>query len=460
MKKRIVFGAIVAALWLALPAAAAAPIVSLGTGVLEVPVGQTVPLPVSVADIQDLYGIEFHLRFDPAVVQVADADPSTNGVQVAEGDFLSADFVAQNEVDNQAGTIDYAVMQVNPNEPRSGGGTLLTIRFQGVGAGRTSQLEVEAIVLTTRDGDVIPVTVTDEEIRVKDAPAVGDTATPSPTSGPPAAPPSVTATPQSPALGDTRRRHSRARRPPRSRPPQCLRRPRQRQTGYPSHRQRPSQDSLVPRLPPGRPRWWRPERQQPPVPLPSRRRPSGRHHCPARLWTRPVNPGDGGESIVEQSGQGHPGPWRPGETRRWRTTTESARAAGLPRTSSRGRRPARPGGGRGGGDAMAIVAPPARVRPAAVINRRHAVVVCANPLLWRFFTYRAARLSGVGQRWLPASSAAMIGLVFSFDISGSLAYNSVKCDHRLVSLLLCDVHQFAMVLAFCPAVRERPRVVI
>ena len=203
MKKRIVFGAIVAALWLALPAAAAAPIVSLGTGVLEVPVGQTVPLPVSVADIQDLYGIEFHLRFDPAVVQVADADPSTNGVQVAEGDFLSADFVARNEVDNQAGTIDYAVMQVNPNEPRSGGGTLLIIRFQGVGAGRTSQLEVEAIVLTTRDGDVIPVTVTDEEIRVKDAAAIGDTATPSPTSGPPAAAPPVTATPQSPALDDT-----------------------------------------------------------------------------------------------------------------------------------------------------------------------------------------------------------------------------------------------------------------
>ena len=39
-------------------------------------------------------------------------------------------------------------------------------------------------------------------------------------------------------------------------------------------------------------------------------------------------------------------------------------------------------------------------------------MVCANPLLWRFFTYRAARLFGVGQRWLPASSAAMIGLFF------------------------------------------------
>ena len=382
MKKRIVFGAIVAALWLALPAAAAAPIVSLGTGVLEVPVGQTVPLPVSVADIQDLYGIDFHLRFDPAVVQVADADPSTSGVQVAEGDFLSADYVAQNEVDNQAGTIDYAVTQVNPSEPRSGGGTLLIIRFQGVGAGRTSQLEVEDIVLTTRDGDVIPVTVMDKEIRVKDAPPVGDTATPSPTSGPPAAPPSVTATPQSPALGDT--------------PPPAF-------TSTPTPAVEVATMSLPPSATPDQVSI-APSATQPgqPGPATATRPPqmvaTGATAAPGAITVAPpsgaedtfvpldsghdpINPGVGGESIVEQSGQGHPGPWRPGETRRRRTTTESARAAGLPRTSNRGRRPVRPGGGRGGGHALAIVAPPARVRPAADINRRHAVVVCANPLL-------------------------------------------------------------------------------
>ena len=306
-----------AALWLALPAAAAAPIVSLGTGVLEVPVGQTVPLPVSVADIQDLYGIDFHLRFDPAVVQVADADPSTNGVQVAEGDFLSADFVARNEVDNQAGTIDYAVMQVNPNEPKSGGGTLLTIRFQGVGAGRTSQLEVEAIILTTRDGDVIPVTVTDEEIRVKDAPAIGDTATPSPTSGPPAAPPSVTATPQSPALGDTP-------------PPAFTITPTpvgEAATVSPPPSATPDQVSIAPsatlpgQLGPA-------TATKPPqmVATGATAAPVAITVAPPSVGKTPLSsstpetvqstPRSGGESIVEQSGQGHPGPWRPGETRR------------------------------------------------------------------------------------------------------------------------------------------------
>ena len=74
---------------------------SLGGAVLEVAAGQTAPLSVAVTDVQDLYGMELHLRFDPAVVQVADADPGKDGIQVAAGDFLSADFVAQNQADNR-----------------------------------------------------------------------------------------------------------------------------------------------------------------------------------------------------------------------------------------------------------------------------------------------------------------------------------------------------------------------
>ena len=134
-----------------------------------------------MTDVQDLYGLEIHLRFDPAVVQVADADPGKDGIQVAAGDFLSADFVAQNQADNQAGSIDYAVTQVNPNEPRSGSGTLLVIRFQGGAAGGASQLEVTNGLLTTRDGDLIPVTFASGEVRVKGASAVAGNATATPT---------------------------------------------------------------------------------------------------------------------------------------------------------------------------------------------------------------------------------------------------------------------------------------
>jgi hypothetical protein len=86
-------------------------------------------------------------------------------------------------------------------------------------------------------------------------------------------------------------------------------------------------------------------------------------------------------------------------------------------------------------------------------------VVCANPLWWRFFTYRTARLSGLGQRWFSAPSAAMIGLFFCLtdQVLWHTIVLSVTTDP--CPFFVCDVHQFAMVLAFCPAVHERPRVV-
>ena len=200
MKKLITMLALLVTASLAFPAAAAAPTVSLGNAVLEVAAGQTAPLSVAVTDVQDLYGLEIHLRFDPAVVQVTDADPGKDGIQVAAGDFLSADFVAQNQANNEAGSIDYAVTQVNPKEPRSGSGTLLVIQFQGSAAGRASQLEVTSGILTTRDGDVLPVTFTSGEVRVKGASAAGQTPTPSPTSRRETAAPTLSPTPQ-PAVG-------------------------------------------------------------------------------------------------------------------------------------------------------------------------------------------------------------------------------------------------------------------
>jgi hypothetical protein len=186
--------AIIATACLALPAVAAGPTVALGNSVLELDAGQVQPLSITVSDVQALYGLEIHLRFDPTVVQVADADPAREGVQVAAGDFLSADFVAQNQADNQSGSIDYAVTQVNPNEPKSGSGTLLVVQFQGSAAGRGSQIEVVNGILTTRDGELIPATFAKGEIKVKGA-SSGSEPPPTFTPQPQAAPPSATVQP-------------------------------------------------------------------------------------------------------------------------------------------------------------------------------------------------------------------------------------------------------------------------
>ncbi len=194
-----------AVLWLAsgaAPAAAAAdPTVSLGPPALELAAGQTAALPVAVTEIRDLYGFEIHLRFDPTVVQVADADLASAGIQMAPGSFLSADFVALNRADNQTGTIDYAATQLNPQEPRSGSGTLLIIQFRGVAAGRSGFLQATSVFLSTRDGDPIPVTVTSGEISVTAAATAENSATPSPTEERRTATPSASATSKPPGAG-------------------------------------------------------------------------------------------------------------------------------------------------------------------------------------------------------------------------------------------------------------------
>lgn len=99
------------------------------------------PLAVEIVldNVVDLYGAEVHLAFDPAVLQVQDADPETSGEQIALGEVLSErrHFVAVNRVDNQKGTIDLVVTLVNPAEPLQGRLVLATFSVLAVGAGTT-----------------------------------------------------------------------------------------------------------------------------------------------------------------------------------------------------------------------------------------------------------------------------------------------------------------------------------
>jgi hypothetical protein len=58
-----------------------------------------------------MHGVEVHLSFDPAKLQVVDADSSLDGVQIAaeEGLFPFAEQVVVQNVDNAAGTILFAM---------------------------------------------------------------------------------------------------------------------------------------------------------------------------------------------------------------------------------------------------------------------------------------------------------------------------------------------------------------
>jgi len=128
-------------------------------------VGATVVLDIKIENVSNLYGAEVHLTFDPTLVEVVDAEPDADGIQITSGTFLAPDFVGRNTVDNTAGKIDYAIAQLPPDSPVNGSGILATITFRGKAEG-ASDLSFESALLASPDGQAIPSTTQNGSITV------------------------------------------------------------------------------------------------------------------------------------------------------------------------------------------------------------------------------------------------------------------------------------------------------
>jgi len=187
-----------------LPAAAAGQnaVVRSDPAQLEVNAGQIATLSVVLADAQNVYGIDVSATFDPQLVEVVDADPAKDGIQATPGAFPKPDFVARNVADNQAGTLRYAITQINPTEPASGTGVLFTVQLQAKAAGGEAPFTIGPLEMADRTGQLLDVQAESSVIRVvpaeqatpTQAPAAAVTeSTPAPT--PAAAGPTATPTP-------------------------------------------------------------------------------------------------------------------------------------------------------------------------------------------------------------------------------------------------------------------------
>ena len=99
-------------------------------------VAATLQVDLYVANVANLYGADIKFGFDPSIVQVVDVDPFMPGVQIQPlSGFLSPDLVVRREANNVAGTIQYAVTQLNPTPPVSGSGSLARVTFQPLTSG-------------------------------------------------------------------------------------------------------------------------------------------------------------------------------------------------------------------------------------------------------------------------------------------------------------------------------------
>lgn len=132
---------------------------------LQMAEGETATVEVLVEDVEGLYGLDIRLGYDASIVEVVDANPDSNGIQLRPGDLLNLDFVVKNEADNEEGTTWFAMTQLNPSEAVSGSGTAFSITFRGKRAGSTP-LSITYTQLATRSGEEIPASTEDGEIRV------------------------------------------------------------------------------------------------------------------------------------------------------------------------------------------------------------------------------------------------------------------------------------------------------
>jgi streptogramin lyase len=163
--------------WLATASATGAARLSVGTQpsaaettvvisptIISTSVGMPVVVEVWVQDVEDLYGGGFQLLFNAGTVNVQDADPSQEGVQIESGNWLKRQLEVINSADNGYGRIDFFVTQRHPETPKSGSGVLARITFIGMEEGSATlhfdsvQLVDETaneILASAQDGTVV-----------------------------------------------------------------------------------------------------------------------------------------------------------------------------------------------------------------------------------------------------------------------------------------------------------------
>ncbi len=123
---------------------------------LDLAPGSEGTLDIRVESAVPLAGAEVHLKFDPVLLEVVDAEPSAAGTQIAHGNFLSPDFVALNAVNSVDGTVDYAIACIPPDKGSSGSGVLAHVTFRALAKGE-SLVPVSGVLLADVEGQPIAV---------------------------------------------------------------------------------------------------------------------------------------------------------------------------------------------------------------------------------------------------------------------------------------------------------------
>ena len=124
-------------------------------------IGEEFDIKVSVEDATDVIGLNAWITYDPAIVEVVDADDQTPDTQVITNDlgFLpNAQLLVSVQKDGggveQPGTLVCGYVSVPPS-PVSGNGDAFDVRFRAIAQGSTNiEFAVGHLNLQDEDGDI------------------------------------------------------------------------------------------------------------------------------------------------------------------------------------------------------------------------------------------------------------------------------------------------------------------
>ncbi|HMK95160.1 MAG TPA: cohesin domain-containing protein [Candidatus Limnocylindrales bacterium] len=162
-------------------------------------VSQTLTIRIQINNVQNLYGLDVTLDYDSAILQLANAQPDLGSAAISGGGVLHGAPVTTNLNNLQPGSLYYNTSLSTSNEYRifatsvasapafSGGGTIVTLTFQVLAAGKSPLTLSSTLADYPSDGETSnPIAHTDISGTVvatlsSSSPTPTATPTPSPT---------------------------------------------------------------------------------------------------------------------------------------------------------------------------------------------------------------------------------------------------------------------------------------
>jgi trimeric autotransporter adhesin len=148
-------------------AAAGNPSLDLTVKAKKVSIGKQFTVEIQAKSAPAIYGVQVGLAYDPAMVEVVDMDPNTEGIQFQAGTFIdpAQSYSLMNQVDPQKGTIDYALTLLNPAPEVKGNGQIALITFKAKTAGKAT-ITLSTGMFGTRTGETISPKLVSAQIEI------------------------------------------------------------------------------------------------------------------------------------------------------------------------------------------------------------------------------------------------------------------------------------------------------